>query len=330
MAVGADEAVLITADTATDMQALDAVFNAVDAARARPVSAIIPQLPFQGGLADPYVSRTLHAAAQNCDVWLDLTWPYLAGSHAHDEAMKLKRVRYVLLGDLGSGGLVRMFANLDLDGYFNLLAEFDLAVGGAAIGKRARLTNALGTDVSFTLTKPGLNKPRRCTEPGMYVVPGGGSIYPELESVKGKIVVGATFHEYYKILDQSMTFHIDGKIRHVEGGGADRQIMDRSLRRAAGGDYGYIIHLTHGLHPAARFTGNSFIEDSRVLGNNAVGLGLPWWVPGGGENHPDAILALQSLWVEDQQIAADGVLIGPPKLAKMAHDLIPLYGRSQA
>lgn len=330
MAVRADESVLITADTATDMAAVEAVFNAIDAAHARPVAALIPQVPFQGALADPYLSRTLHASAQNCDVWIDLTWPYLAGSHVHDEAMKLKQIRYVLLGDLGSGGLIRMFGNVDLDGYFNLLAEFDCAVGGPAIGKRARLTNALGTDVSFTLAKPGLSKPRQCTEPGMYVAPGGGSIYPEMESVRGKIVVGATFHEYYNVLDRPMTFHIDGKIKHVEGGGPDRKIMDRSLRRAAGGDYGYIIHLTHGLHPAARFTGKSFIEDSRVIGNDAVGLGLPWWVPGGGENHPDAILASQSLWVEDQQIAADGVLINPPRLAKMAEDLAPVHDRSGA
>jgi 2,5-dihydroxypyridine 5,6-dioxygenase len=79
------------------------------------------------------------------------------------------------------------------------------------------------------------------------------------------------------------------------------------------------------MHPCARFTGKSFIEDCRVMGNNAVGLGLPWWVPGGGENHPDAILSRQSLWVDGQQIAEDGVIVAPPSLAKMVDELRPVH-----
>jgi len=324
MAVRPDESVLITADTASDMAAIAAVFNNVDAIGARPALMVIPQLPFQGALADPYVTRTLHAAAMNCDVWIDLTWPYFAGSSTHGEAMKQGKVRYLLGGDLGSGGIGRLYGMVDLDQYFSVLNEFDQVVG-AAIGKTARVTNGLGSDVSFTLAKPGIVKPRHCDKPGMYVTPGGGSIYPEMESVRGVIVVNALFHEYYTVPDQPMTFRIDGKLRKIEASGADHTIMERALRRAGSGDYGYVIHLTHGMHPCARFTGKSFIEDCRVMGNNAVGLGLPWWVPGGGENHPDAILSRQSLWVDGQQIAEDGVIVAPPSLAKMVDELRPVH-----
>ena len=65
------------------------------------------------------------------------------------------------------------------------------------------------------------------------------------------------------------------------------------------------------------------IEDMRATGNNAVGLGIPFWLPGGGENHPDAILAGQSLWVDGQAIVSDGVIVGPPELARLAERLVP-------
>jgi hypothetical protein len=92
-------------------------------------------------------------------------------------------------------------------------------------------------------------------------------------------------------------------------------MAERSLRRAGGGDFGHVIHFTVGFHPAARFSGTSFIEDIRSPGANAVGLGVPWWEPGGGENHPDAIMTTQSLWVRGQQIIRDGMVIAPSGLA---------------
>jgi len=51
----------------------------------------------------------------------------------------------------------------------------------------------------------------------------------------------------------------------------------RALRRAGGtnGD-GNFIHFTFGFPPAAAWTGRQFIEDIRVPGRNAVGMGLPW------------------------------------------------------
>jgi len=79
-----------------------------------------------------------------------------------------------------------------------------------------------------------------------------------------------------------------------------------------------VIHFTHGLHPAARFTGNCFVEDMRVVGSDAVGLGLPWWQPGGGENHPDAVLSMQSLWLAGSQVVADGAIVAPRRLAELA------------
>ena len=123
----------------------------------------------------------------------------------------------------------------------------------------------------------------------------------DLESVQGKVCFVSVFHEYFTELADVITLTVDGRIREVKGGGVDRLVLDRALLRAGGGQYGYLIHFTYGMNPAARRTGRSFIEDSRVIGNNAVGMGLPWWMPGGGENHPDAVLSKQSIWIDGNQ-----------------------------
>jgi len=324
MAVRADETVLITADTRTDMAGIEAVLNSAEMADARPAVMVIPQLPFQGGLADPYINPALAAAAGSCDVWLDFTFPYLAGSHVQDEALKQGKLRYLLGGDMNSDGLTRLFGKVDLDRYYAVHKAFDDIVVGAT-GMTVRITNPLGTDVTFTLAKPGFAKPRRADKPGMYLVPGSCTMFPEIESVRGIIHVAAAFHEYFTPLGTPLTLKVDGKIREISGGGADRRVMNRALKRAAGGDYGYIIHFTHGIHPAARVTGRSFIEDMRVTGSDAVGMGMPWWAPGGGETHPDAILFQQSLWIDGKKIVEDGAIIGPPALAKLADELEPVY-----
>jgi len=325
MAVRPGENMLITADTAGDAAVWQAILTAAQQADARVALLLLPQLPFQGRLADPYLTPPLSGAVLASDVWIDLTFPYLAGSELYDDAMKTNRVRYFLGGDMTADGLARLFGRVDLDNYYAVHKAFDALIN-SAIGQPMRITDRAGTDVEFKLGKRGFEKPRRGDRPGSYLVPGSCTMFPEVESVRGQIRVGSVFHEYYTALAEPMTLEIDGKIKALHGGGNERFVADRALRRAAGGEYGYIIHFTHGIHPAARVTGKSFIEDMRARGNNAIGMGLPWWEPGGGENHPDAILYMQSIELDGQQIVEDGAIVGPPALAKVADELEPFFG----
>jgi hypothetical protein len=322
MAIKAGEAVLITADLATDPELPAALMTAVDRADARGSVLTIPRLPYQGRLADPYVPAVVAGAASRCAVWIDLTFPYLAGSHVCDEALAGGQVRYLLGGDLGCAGLARLFGGIDLDVYHEVHRAFD-EVTAAALGRSARITDRQGTDVTFTLAKPGFAKPRRADRPGLYFVPGSCTMFPEPESVRGVLQVVAAFHEFYTRLESPIALALDGRITQVRGAGADRVVLERALRRAAGGQYGHVIHFTHGIHPAARVTGESFIEDMRATGNDAVGLGIPFWLPGGGENHPDAIVSQHSVWIDGRPVVEDGLLVGPPHLAKLGERLVP-------
>jgi hypothetical protein len=140
------------------------------------------------------------------------------------------------------------------------------------------------------------------------------------------VVCESVFHEYYTVLEEPYRFEVDGKIRSVAGGGTELKVIERSLRRAGNGEYGNIIHFTCGYHPMARVTGNSFIEDQRAIGCDAVGLGLPFWEEGGGENHPDCVMKEQSLWIDEEQIVKDGSIVAPSALAKVVDELKPTYG----
>ncbi len=322
MAVRAGEDVLITADTASEPALAEALMTAVAHAGARPSLLTIPRLPFQGKLADPFIAPVVAGAAKSCSVWLDITFPYLAGATVSDDAVHASGVRYLLGGDMGTAGLARLFGDIDLDLYYEVHKGFD-EVTGAALGRTVRIADGLGTDVTFAVAKPGFTKPRRCETPGLYFVPGSCTMFPNPESVQGVLHVVASFHEYFARFSEPARLVIDGRIREVTGGGAARAPFQRALRRAAGGDYGHVIHFTNGIHPAARVTGESFIEDMRARGNDAVGLGIPFWLPGGGENHPDAILSQQSLWVDGRPIVEDGVIVDPPSLAKAAEKLVP-------
>ena len=326
MCIVEGEHVLVTSDINTEKRAVDALVNASYSLGAKVASmTLAPPLPFQGGLANPYMPDPVTAAAQNCDAWIDLCMPYIAGAAVYDAAMKNGRTRYFLAADIGAEGIIRIFSKADLDQVFVVSDLFNALLAESA-GKQCRFTTPRGTDVSFQLADPEGLAIERATKPGGYFVPGTVMVIPELDSVKGTVICESTFHEYYTPLEEPYRFEVDGKIQSVTGGGTELRAIDRSLRRAGNGDYGNIVHFTCGYHPAARFTGKSFIEDQRVIGCNAVGLGLPQWVDGGGENHPDCVMREQSFWIENEQIIDCGVIVAPSDLAKAARDLQPVYG----
>lgn len=321
MGVRKGESVLISADTSSDSRLVEAVQNACCAVGAKVGTIVLaPPVRFQGTLADAYLPDYFQAAALGCDVWIDLCFPYLAGSKSYDAAVHNGRTRYFLGADIGAGGLTRLLGRANLDRLFAFSDAFAQVVTRAA-GASCHVSNARGSDLTFTIAKTEGLALTKATQPGGYFVPGTVLLIPELESVKGVAVCETAFHEYYTAMREPLSLEIDGTVRRLGGGGPERTVMERALRRAGGGKYGYVVHFSCGVHPGARFTGSSFIEDQRVVGYNAVGLGLPPWMPGGGENHPDAIMSLQTIELDGQTIVRDGSIVAPPELVERAMEV---------
>jgi 2,5-dihydroxypyridine 5,6-dioxygenase len=320
----AGECVVLTADMSSDSRAVMAVADAARVLGGRVAVLTMPRLPFQGKLADPYIPAPVVAALEQSDVWVDFTFPYLSGSDAHARVLKAGRARSINILDLGLGGLARLFAQADFDRLFALQTGLDALVA-AAEGQSCRMTNDAGTDVRFVLAQQKPGKRRHQDVPGTTAPPGSVVILPVPSSVRGVVVVHAVFHEWYTTLRTPMRIEVDGAIRGVTGGDEEADVFKRSLRRAGQGELGSIIHFSHGFHPAARFTGRSFNEDIRVRGNDAIGFGTPWWEPGGGENHPDAVCVRHSLWIGDLQVIDHGAIVGPAELAALDRALLPRY-----
>jgi 2,5-dihydroxypyridine 5,6-dioxygenase len=304
LSVRAGEAVHLTVDDASDSLLVDRLVSQLENCEARAKVLHLPRLPLQGLLADPYIPASVAQAVGECDVWLDLTFPYLAGSTPFSRAMENGRTRYLLLGDLRADGAARLYGAVDHDALFDLQDEADRMLREAQ-GQACRIMTPEGTDIEFRIGRPATAKARHANKPGSQTVPGSAIFYPEMETVRGTIALEAAFHDYYERLPRRVTLEVDGRIRRV-GEGHHRELLERALRRAGGGDYGNVIHLTIGLNPAAEDRGVSFIEDIRAVGRNAVGLGLPWWVAGGGENHPDGIVTRQSLWIGGEPVLSEG------------------------
>jgi len=325
MCVKKGESVLITADTGSDMIAVQAVQDAAYRRGGKVATiTLAPQVPFQGALADEYLPDHVKAAARECDVWIDLCMPYLAGSKTYDAAVNNNRTRYFLGADMGSEELVRMMGKAKLDDVFALGNAFAEIIAEGT-GKECHITNAMGTDVTFELAETEGLALAKATKPGGYFVPGTVLLIPELKSVRGKVATDLVFHEYYTEMAEPIYFEIDGKVQDVIGGGPENKVMRRALARAGNGDFGYVVHFSCGIHPAARYTGKCFVEDQRIMGYDAIGLGLPPWEPGGGENHPDCIISMQTITIDGKVIVKDGAIVSPRGLAKQANKLQPLY-----
>jgi len=318
------EQVIVTADTSSDAAAVASVMNAARVLGGIVATLTMPRLPFQGKLADPYIPSCAVAAIQQSDVWIDFTFPYISGSDAHARVLAGDRTRSINILDLGVSGIARLFAHTDFDQLFALQIALDRFIAKAE-GKSCRIANCAGTDVSFVLAQQKAGKRRHQDVPGTTAPPGSVVMLPNPATVQGTIVVNALFHEWYTPLRQPMRIEIDGEIRGIEGGDEQAFVFERSLRRASNGGLGSVIHFSHGFHPAARFTGQSFNEDIRVRGNDAIGFGTAWWEPGGGENHPDAVCIRHSVWIDGLQIIDRGTVVGPADLAMLDQSLAPKY-----
>jgi 2,5-dihydroxypyridine 5,6-dioxygenase len=232
MGVKPGESVLITINTGADLTAVNALQDAAYLIGAKVSTLILaPRLPFQGGLADAYVSDTVQAAVTTCDAWIDLCMPYMAGCHAHDEAMKNGRTRYCLAADLGADEIVRIFGEADLDLLFEFGDIFSDLIE-AAEGKEGRVTTADGTDLTFTLAPTKGFALKKADSPGGYFIPGTVVFLPEIETVKGQFVTSAMLHEYYTTNCEPMTLILDGDVKEVIGGGPENKVMMRALERA--------------------------------------------------------------------------------------------------
>jgi len=320
------ETFVITADTESDPQVVDATARAAFAIGAKPMVIWVASPLGVGKGADPMLPlEALTAALKEADAWVEFNNKWLLYSTPFDIAMKEnKRLRYLCLVGMDVDMMVRCIGRVN----YPVLKEFEETITEMTKkAKHVRLTTPAGEDVEFD------NDPQRpvscetgyADTPGPHMMAGQIGWAPAFESINGVIVFdGSLVPPFLGVLEQSVKLHVEkGKVVKFEGGKEAveyeawlNSFDDPMMLRMA--------HVCYGFNPGARLCGN-ILEDERVWGGTEWGLGqvgLMYVPPEGikGASHTDGICLNTSVWLDGKQVTDKGKVLYP-KLASLVKQL---------
>lgn len=326
------ESVVVTADTETSMEVVNATAQAAYALGAKPMVIKVAAPRGVGKAADQDLPLApLTAALKEADVWIEYNNQWLLYSTPFDDAVEVnKKLRYMCLVGMNPDLMIRNI------GRVNNIAVRDFLLKVEEITKKAkhmRITTSAGCDVEFD------NHPTRdfYTADGFVgdgevkMMPGQISWAPKLETINGVIVFDGSIVPSAGLLKNKVKLTIKkGIITKIEGGIEARQLEDY-LRGFDDERMFRIAHLSYGFNPGAKLTGD-IVEDERVWGCTEWGIGnvgpmLTSDIPGGipAPSHTDGICLNSTVWLDDQLFVKDGEVVGPTKevieLSKVAKKL---------
>jgi 2,5-dihydroxypyridine 5,6-dioxygenase len=318
------ESLLITVDSAGNWRVAEETAKAAEALGAKVMIAYHSTPSGYGKVGDKYLPDSLKVAIPETDVWIEFNNQWLLYSTPWENALtNPKRVRYLFLGGLDEEQFVRCVGKVDLD----LQREFQTTIVGLTQnGKKMRINNSAGTDVSFEngVGRPPITNEGWALEPGPHFLLGQMGWAPVEESINGIIAFDGSFsgggEADLGVLKEPVVFHLkDGICQDITGGsdanflrGWFARLNDPNMYRAA--------HVCYGFNPGAKLSGLC-TEDERVWGSTEWGFGYqgPMYKRDGIDavSHVDGICLNSSVWIDGQQIMDEGKLV-EPKLADLA------------
>lgn len=322
------ETVVITADTGSSEEVVNATAREVFAVGARPMVIWLTSALGVGKMADNMLpQKPLTAALVETDVWIEFNKQWLLYSTPFDIAVeKNKELRYVCLVEMNPDMMVRTIGRIDIP----LLEEFLNEI--AAVTERAkhvRVTTPTGTELEFE------NHPKRkliihsgIVPKGTYeMLPGQISWTPALDTVEGQLVFDGSLVPPVGLLENPIVLTIKaGKITAIDGEKEARE-FEKWLAGFNDEKMYQLAHISYGFNPGARLTGN-IVEDERIWGATEWGIGnigprLIPDIPGGikASSHCDGICLNSSIWLDGQQILDKGRIVNHKKLQELEEKL---------
>lgn len=311
------ESFVITADTSSNMNVLQAIAASATAAGALPMVVVTKTPDGVGKAADSAIPvDVLSAALCACDAWVEINHGWLLYSTPYDAAEKNnKKLRYVNMCDFDEATLVRIIGKVDYDA----ISEFMLKTRDLHRNvKKMRATTPAGTDVTFECDERHMIT---CdygdaSIPGIWMCPGQLNVVPRFGTVNGTIVFdGSITPPFKQVLNSPVKLTVENsKIVKVEGGSEAAQFEswlhswdDENMLKMA--------HMAYGFNPGAILTGN-VVEDERIWGAVEWGIGYVSTMdaPEGGQDaksHCDGICLNASVWLDDEQLLCDGKIVHP-------------------
>jgi len=309
------ESVVITADTGSDMDVVEATMQAAKDMKAKPMVIYYPMPPYVGKAADPYLPlKPLESALKNSDVWIEFNKSWLLYSTPWDNVMRENRVRYICLVGMDKDMLIRNIGRVDA----KAVLQFQRALG--EVTKRTRkmhLTTPAGTDLRFE------NDPDRpifmegdVNGPGDYMLFGQVDWAPIEESINGTLVFDGSVWPPAELglLKEPIFMDVEeGKVKKIYGG-EEAKIFERWLKSFEDPNMFNIAHISYGCNPGAKLTGN-ILEDERIWGAVEWGLGNQAesfkGKFGAAKSHTDGICLNPTLTGDGEKIIENGEYVHP-------------------
>ena len=315
------ENVVISADTSSSIEVVDAVASSARAAGGRVMVVTFPTPGGVGQAADPDIPvDAFTAAVKVADVWIELNHQWLIYSTPYTIAEKEnKKLRYLCMDDFTPEVLMRIIGSVDCKS----LKEFQLAAHDMhKKAKKVRATTPAGTDVEFDIDPSYVFTCDygETNVPGMHMCPGQLNVIPKFGTVNGTIVFdGSITPPFGRKVSEPVKLTVENsKIVKIEGG-SDATMFEKWLKDFNDEGMLKMAHMAYGFNPGAQLTGN-VVEDERIWGCTEWGIGFvsAEEAPPYGQNavsHSDGICLSTSVWLDGHQIMKDGKIVDEQLLA---------------
>lgn len=313
----AGESVLVTIDSISEFRVAEEIAKMADALGGKVMLAWHSTPKGYGALTMPYLPEPLIACADQTDVWIELNDQWLLYSPLWDKAVSNGRTRQIMLGGLGIERLVRNIGDVDIAAQ----KKFQDALAAMTHkAKTMRITNAAGTDVSFT-NSPGrpMNNEISYATPGAHFLIGQIGWAPLEDSINGVIAFDGALSgggdAEMGVLDETISYHVEkGRIKDITGGKKAKILKDYFAFLDDPNMY-IAAHVCYGCSPTARLEGCT-TEDERVWGSTEWGFGhqgsnYSGTVSRVAKSHIDGICLNCSVWLDGAQILDNGVFVHP-------------------
>jgi len=329
MGVQAGETIVLTADTGSDLRAVEATAAAAYECGAKPliVTHLCPAAMGKSG--DPYLPvDALSAVLKEADVWVEYDSAGLMFTTPYDVAMAENRdLRAICMGSGDVDLLVRCVGRVD----FDAMAVFeDKLLDVLHDASTMRMTTTAGTDVSFNLDPKipfcGTGKlfAQGAPPAGSYTLPGAIAWAPDLASVSGTVVFDGAIGIpalNLGVLQRPIVLQIEGGGIAKFGGGPEAGLLEPYLKSFNHPQTLRLAHTGIGFNPGAitRARFGNLLEDERIWGSMHWGIGeiSNNLIPGGqvpAPMHCDGICLGCSLEVDGVSVLKSGNFVHPELL----------------
>lgn len=306
LAVRPGEQVAVVLDPESELEMAWALARAVEAAGAE---FTLLTMPARDTARKNELTPPIEAALERADCLVGMT--RTCGAPTYAEAVKrlydARRLR-------GLSMVMRTLANFTEGGaladYAALKAEGDRLAAVWRGASRIRVTSPAGTDLTCAVA--GEDVIVECgyaTEPGQEAAFSDGEVsqMPSEGTASGRVVVDGPVAHLDGADPYSLTVEA-GRVSAIDGDGPRARRLAEILASAVHADN--IAEIGIGLNPACRRNGD-FEEEKKARGLVHVALGDNVFYGGTVKSpvHMDQVLYRPSVWLDEQQVVADGRIV---------------------